>query len=199
MPRSAAIALGLLLFAGAAIAQIPLWIAKTVFRWRLTQGDGVAELPAGPWQFNLQHLLLAMFLWAVALSPLRKVLPPGPIDDLVPPAEALLFLGVFIVGSMLVAVPCIWGDFASTAAIVPLALGWLVYCGVLTGAEFLVSVAIAGHVQPPGSGAIFVFLFLLNVFQCAAVFGTLLIYRTLGFRFVRARPPARNTTGSTYP
>ena len=64
-----------------------------------------------------------------------------------------------------------------------LALGWLLYCVGLTGLDLGAAIAIDG----PGGigGREFLLLFLMNVCQCATVFGTLRIYRALGFRFVQ--------------
>jgi hypothetical protein len=195
--RADAIFLGVILFGSATIAQVPLWIAKKAFRWRLLPSGAADELPAGPWQFTLQHLLLATFLLAVALSPLRRVLPPpGPFDGLYlreAVVAILLVLGVFMVFNLLLAVPCIWSALASTAGVVPLALGWLVYCVALTGVELVVIGIFTGPARHPGET--FVLPFLLNVGLCATVFGTLRIYRALGFRCVRAWPAGNSPAG----
>jgi hypothetical protein len=201
---SGAIVLGAILLSGVTIAQVPLWIAKKVFRWRLIRGaNGAIQSPQGPWQFNLQHLMLATFLLAVALSPLRRVLPPGRIDLVLFQDVAVVVLGlvVVILCNLLVTVPCIWGAMVSNLASVPLALGWLFYCGILTGVEIGTLGAIFGRPIGPPGGAVrqFAVIFVMNVSQGTTVFGTLLIYRALGFRLVRARPPERNTTGSIYP
>ncbi len=179
-----AILLGTVLLAGVTIAQVPLWIAKRVFRWRLILGaDDAVQAEQGPWQFNLQHLLVATFLWAVALSPLRKVLPPGPVGRLHVDGMLFVLLGAVVVCNLLVAVPCIWGALVSGLPIGRLAVGWLFYCGLLTGVEFGVLCAVLG---PPGDGAKAGMGFLLiNLCQCATVFGTLRIYRARGFRLVR--------------
>ncbi len=183
-----AVVLGVVLLAGVTIAQAPLWIAKRVFRWRLVLGaDGPVEVETGPWQFTLQHLLLATFLLAVALAPLRKVLPPGPIGHVPFDRDLLVIVPAVIVCNLLVTVPCIWGALVLRTAVVPLAIGWLFYCVFLTGAELVVILAMGGrHASPPSA---FMSLLVVNVGQCATVFGTLLIYRALGFRLVRARPP----------
>ena len=76
--------------------QVPLWIAKRVFRWRLIRGADVpVQVEQGPWQFTLQHLLLATFLLAVVLVPIRKVLPPGPVVRF-PPGLGELFVDLAI-------------------------------------------------------------------------------------------------------
>ena len=102
------------LLAVAAIAQTPFWIAKRVFRWRLIQGaDDPGQPPSGPWQFHIRHLLIATFLVAVALSPLRWLLGRGSMvvfhsGDL----QAVPMAAVFAAGAvcnLFVAVPCVWG------------------------------------------------------------------------------------------
>jgi hypothetical protein len=173
---------GEIMFAAMIVAQIPLWVAKGVFRWRLIRGISDADQwRQGPWQFHIRHLLVATFLLALAMSPLRSVLPPGPADRYFSPAIGILVLGTFLVCNLAVTVPCIWGAFASAGSAVPLALGWLVSCGVLTFLEFM---AWPGTARGKG---LLLFL-LLNLSQAATVFGMLLIYRAIGFRFVRARP-----------
>jgi hypothetical protein len=201
-PLYGALFQGILLFSGVVIAQVPLWIAKRVFRWRLVRGaDGPVQVEQGPWQFNIRHLLLATFLLAVALSPLRRVLPPGPIDCLPFDGELLAVFGFGIPFNLLVTVPCIWGMMVSWRASVPLALGWLSYCGILTGAEIGSHGAIFGWlVGSEGHGARgFLVLLAMNLSQGATVFGTLLIYRALGFRLVRAAPAGKKHHGLNLP
>jgi hypothetical protein len=91
-------------------------------------------------------------------------------------------LSLLVVVNLLVAVPCIWGAFARVSIIVPLALAWLVYCAIITAIEFGVLVSIFGPGPPE---EVPYWIYVLNVSQCATVFGTLLILRALGFRLVR--------------
>ncbi len=182
-----AIALGAVLLAGVTIAQVPLWIAKRVFRWRLVRGaNEPGQPPRGPWQFQLRHLLLAMFVVAVALSPLRQVLPPGPIGRPSLDHERSVLLGAVIVCNLLVTVPCIWGALVSERAMLLFAIGWPFYCGILTFAEMVFLVLWL----PPGYERVLAYIFGVNLCQGVTVFSTLLVYRTLGFRLVRARLPA---------
>jgi len=65
--------LGIILVVGIIVAQIPLWIAGQVFRWKLV----CREMPESihrP-QFNLRHLLLGMFLLSLMLGAARVILP----------------------------------------------------------------------------------------------------------------------------
>ena len=107
--------------------------------------------------------------------------------------EFLFFLGAIalfiLLYSLFVTIPCIWTMMSSQPGVV-LALGWLLYCVGVTGLEIGLFVAIAG---PGGTGGRECLLLLvMNVCQCSTVFGTLRIYRALGFRFVQGRPPGRN-------
>ncbi|MGO8688026.1 MAG: hypothetical protein ACLQLG_00175 [Thermoguttaceae bacterium] len=179
------------LLAVAAIAQTPFWIAKRVFRWRLIQGaDDPGQPPSGPWQFHIRHLLIATFLVAVALSPLRWLLGRGSMvvfhsGDL----QAVPMAAVFAAGAvcnLFVAVPCVWGALARTVhTSPPLALAHLVYCGLLTALELLLIPAISGA-SWSGVPEAFAFLLTMNISQAATVFVTLWIYREIGFRFVRS-------------
>ncbi len=92
--------------------------------------------------------------------------------------------------------PCIWGAFISAKAIVWLGLAWLFCASILTGLESVVLIAI---LQPPPfvRYAIFMIAWPLNASQAATVFGTLLIYRALGFRLARARPTNAADTPSS--
>ena len=159
--------------------QVPLWIAKRVFRWRLIRGADVpVQVEQGPWQFTLQHLLLATFLLAVALAPIRKVLPPGPVVRF-PPGLGELFvdLAIVLVSDLLISVPCTWGAlYISRAATLS-----LLSIGALSVVALLVLSAIFGLPFHPAAG-----LLLCIACQGVTVFGTLLIYRALGFRLVRA-------------
>ena len=177
--------LGAILLCGVVVLQVPLWIAKKRFRWRLSRGaDDAEQFLLEDRQFHLQHMLLAMFLWAVALSPLRTVLPPGNVGSFRLDAELFVTLGAVVVCNILVTIPCIWWAFVSTARLVPLVLGWLFYCAVLTAIEvaFLCGVLRMPPGGPVRIAAVFV---ALNVAQCVAVFGVLRIFRAMGFRLVR--------------
>jgi hypothetical protein len=98
--------------------------------------------------------------------------------------ELWIILAAVIFFNLLITVPCIWGSFAPTAQMLPLAIAWMVYCVVLTIVEFGVLCLFLGS---PGSDAIEVFIafFVLNLSQCGTVLGSFLLLRTVGLRFVR--------------
>jgi hypothetical protein len=184
MTRSDAIVLLVVLFSGVAILQIPLWIAKKVFRWRLTRrpDDSETSLQEDR-QFHLQHLMVATVFVALALSPLHQVLPaePGTFRF---EGEMLLVLGVAIFCNFVMTIPCVWWAFASTARLIPLLLGWSLYCGVLTLIEFGFFCTVFGLPHGHSQEIVPVF-YVLNLSQCVAVLGTLWILRAIGFRMVR--------------
>jgi hypothetical protein len=185
MTRSDAILLIGILLASVVILQVPLWIAKKVFRWRLTRQPGdTAEALQEDRQFHLQHLLIAMFLFAIALSPLRQVLPPVDGDPFGMRYEWWVLLPAMILCNLVVTLPCVWWAFAPAPRLIRLILGWPVYCGVLTAVEFVCLWLVIGRPGPrPYEDAII--FFLLNFSQCVAVLGTLWILRAIGFRMVR--------------
>ena len=186
MTRADAILLILILLAGVAILQIPLWIAKKAFRWRLTRrpDDTAASLQEDR-QFNLQHLLIAMFLLSIALSPLHQILPPGTVDSLSQHRQMHILFPVLILCNLVIAIPCVWWAFLSTAAFIQLVFGWLLYCAVITAIEFGCLCAILGPPPRQESMEAVFFFYLLNLSQCIAVLATLRIIRALGFRMVR--------------
>lgn len=182
---SDAVVLGIVLFAAVVLLQVPLWITKKCFRWRLSRGAEDAEqFLLEDRQFHLRHMFIAMFLWAVALSPLHLVLPSGNVDSLYLGRELFVTLAAAIVCNILITIPCIGWAFVSTARLLRVVAGWLFYCAVLTVIEKAVLYSVRGG--PPNEqlreGGLF---FVLNVSQCIAVFGTLQIFRAMGFRLVR--------------
>jgi len=187
---SDAVLLGLLLLAALVVLQVPLWIAKKIFCWRLaSRAADPHQIALEDRQFHLQHMLLATLPLAIALVRLPQVLPPRGDDVIHFSAGAFTGLAVILLCNLVVTLPCVWWAFVSRGKAVLLAVGWLFYCAVLTIVEIMTFVAL--FARPPGDVLNFIFLYyVLNVSQCAAVFGTLLIFRAIGFRLVRM-PAAR--------
>jgi hypothetical protein len=192
--RGSALFLGLLLLMGLLVALIPLVIAARFFRWRLlgwnageeVRGDSQAKL-----QFNLRHLLLSMFLLSVAMAPARLVLPEEGTFYLPDDYGVWIVLAGVALCNVVVTVPCIWGAFATKRIPLQLAIGWPIYCVLITGIEFACFTMFLG--STPDAGEVFFAFYLMNLTQCATVFGTLLIFRQIGFRLVRThtrKPPA---------
>ncbi|MHC4177116.1 MAG: hypothetical protein ACYSWU_06400 [Planctomycetota bacterium] len=183
-----AVVLGIVLLFGILVAQVPLWIARKLFRWRLVSWAGKpAEPSEGRLQFQLWHMFVGMLFVSVALSPARVVLPSGDIGSFDPYYEELFVLiPAIAISNLLIAVPCVWGAFLPRRTFLPLAVGWLLYCGLLTALEFASLVAILG---PPGEDQVPFWMYLVNISQCITVFGTLLVFRALGFRLLRVSKP----------
>ena len=190
-----AVVLAMFLLVGVVSAQIPLWIAGRLFRWRLVSWAGAALEPSQyRLQFQLRHLMLGMLFVSIALAPGRVVLPPGDLTVLRRLGyEWFALLALLVACNLLIAVPCIWGAFARVTIIIPLALGWLVYCAVTTAIEFNILVSILGPRNTPGEMPYL--MYVLNASQCATVFGTLLVLRALGFRLLRVPSRRDQATG----
>jgi hypothetical protein len=182
--RGEAILLGLVILFAVIVSQIPLWIAGRAFRWRLVSWVAQAEHSvSGDFQFHLRHVLLGMVFLSLALAPARLVLPAGDsTETLYLDNELWVLLPAVAICNLLITVPCIWGAFLDAKRLVPLAFGWLFCCGVLSAVELGVLSVFLG---PPNEVEVIVYMYLFNASQCAVVFGTLLIFRALGFRLLR--------------
>jgi hypothetical protein len=171
-------------FAGIVVAQIPLWIARHVFRWQLVTRDApCGSMACGRLQFNLQQMFLGTTFLSIALAPIRTILPLGArhADHL--NREMLVLFVVAAIGNFLVTMPCIWGAMRRVSKPIYLGIvGWLLYCGVLTAVEY--GTLVAYGVQA-GLGLLF---YLINISQCATVFGAMLLLRSLGFQLLRTSP-----------
>jgi hypothetical protein len=179
-----AVQLGVILLGALIVAQIPLWVAGRVFRWRLASWAGESSDAGGEgFTFHIWHAMAGMLFLSVALAPARLVLPQGDFDDFYLEGELLILLPVVAVCNLVITVPCIWGAFLKAEILVPLAFGWLVYCAFLTLIEFGVLCAMLS--PPPDAAEVLLLMYVVNVSQCATVFGTLLVCRLLGFRLVR--------------
>jgi hypothetical protein len=185
MSGEVALHLGIVLLAGVIVAQIPLWIARSVFRWRLVIGNTEPAQPLGRLQFGLRHLLLGTALLAAALSPARAVLSGGEITGLSFELEEAAILAAVALCNLLITVPCLWDAFSGTGHRPRVAFLWLVYCALLTVLESGALFAVLGASDPDYDEVALMF-FLMNVSQCATVFGVLRFLRALGFRLVRA-------------
>ena len=178
--------LGPMILGGVIVAQVPLWIASKRFRWRLINlEDRGNDLDGGPLQFNVRHMLLVMFLVALALGPARIVLPPLALDVFQLEGTLGVILTAIVVTNLVMTVPCIWGALVKANPVSPLA--WSVYCAVVTAIEFGALCLMLGS---PGSDwleTLFGF-FLVNLLQCATVYFVLRRFRAVGFRLVHVSP-----------
>ena len=194
----ATIVLGVLVLSGVTILQGPMWLAKQVFRYRmLSPGEDVGDAAQARLQFQLKDLLLAMVIVAIALSPLRAILPKQDIGKgPVPVGEVAITIVVLLSIVLLATLPSLWVAFSRRATFA-LAVGLALYSLVLAVCEFVVLCAILGT---PGSQEVFevfVAIFAANFGQAAVVFAVMRIYFTLGYRLQRVpRKAARNPEAS---
>ena len=192
-----AILLGLFLLAGIVIAQLPLWIARMVFHWQLINRNARAGPPApGRLQFSMQQMVVAIALLSMALAPLRTILPPGSLGKPQFVGPMFLWLATVAICNLLLTMPCTWGAMRPASKLVPWGIAWLLYCGMLTGAEFGAITVLFG---PPGGPRlklpldVGLFFYVFNLSQCATVFGAMLLLRVLGFQLVRGWPTGQST------
>jgi hypothetical protein len=187
---SDAILLGMNLLFGLLVALIPLGIAARVFRWRLVGWSNGKEAEAGSavkMQFNMRHLLLSMFLLSLAMAPARLVLPDGLAFRFELPKEAYVLLAGIAFCNVVVTIPCIWGAYLPMNKLPVIIVGWFAYCALLTGLECSFFLLLLG-LPAPNDMEVLMRFYLMNLMQCATVFGVLLIFRALGFRLVRTAP-----------
>jgi hypothetical protein len=136
--------------------------------------------------------MLGMVFLSLALAPARGVLPEGDIGGLHMDGELFVLLIALMICNIFVTIPCIWGAFLKWVVVAPMAVGWVVYCAILTGMEYVVLCASLGD---PGDEELPFWIYLMNMTQCVTVFGTLLILRGLGFQLVRVAPPGHPAYG----
>ncbi len=102
----------------------------------LAPGEAPVPTASERFQFQIKHMLIGTFVFAVALSPLRVVLPEAKFEYVGRDGQMFFIIGVAIVVNLITTLPCLWGGFLSTACAVAMGLGWLLYCLLVTGLEF---------------------------------------------------------------
>jgi hypothetical protein len=140
-------------------------------------------------------MLLGTALLSIALAPLRTILPLNVRGRSGFDGETVVLFAAVVICNLLVTMPCIWGAMRRASSLMLLTVGWFLYCGLLSGVEVVAVGAVLHDMPPAGEFLVVVVvlrLYLINVSQCATVFGTLLLLRALGFQLVR-RPAAGRT------
>jgi len=106
-------------------AQLPLWIVRLIFGWRMVFAEGAEQPDAEVGQFSIGHLLGATALVAVSLG-LAQLGPleAGPLrsSDAVW-LDMLATCGIVALASALSTVPCVWAVFISRR---PLSAAWAI-------------------------------------------------------------------------
>lgn len=82
--------------------QVPLWVARSVLRWRLVSYDSDGDVPTGDEtrRFSLMQLFAAITFLAIAIAPVRWINLQG--------FDALVMGAVATGAGILVTLPCIW-------------------------------------------------------------------------------------------
>jgi hypothetical protein len=183
MTQTEAVGVGFLLLSSFLTAQIPLWIAGKMFRWRLVSWLGSTERRV---RFRLTHLLWAMLAIALTIAPGKLILPSGDWNVFVlfrdEPMEAWIFLGVVLLMNILITIPGLWIAFARPWNMALAIMAWLIYCSVITGTE----IAIVLFMEPGADEfmEVYFIVWLINFTQFAVVYGALAIFRSIGFQLV---------------
>jgi hypothetical protein len=175
------VVLGTVLLLSVIVLQIPLWIAKRAFGYRMVSpGESPTPIAEERLQFQVKHLLVGTFILAVALSPIRYILPTEHVSPVLR-GEMLVLVPMVIVANLVATLPCLWGGFVSLPGML-FVLAWAVYCLIVTGIELGVVSAIE---RGGPEREAFIVLYALNGVQAAVVFAVMRIYRALGYRLQR--------------
>jgi hypothetical protein len=187
-PGDAAV-LGIVLLVGILVAQLPLWIAGRILRWRLV-GEAIPS-DRDDRQFQLRHVLLGMFFVSLVLAIGREIMPAG---DRALAMDGVLgiLIAALVITNLLITVPCIWATFHfSSSTLVKTTLSYPLYCAGITGLEFG---SLCVFLGPPGNyGETFVTFLAMNLSQGVTVLGSLLVLRFVGLRFIRQTPDSFET------
>lgn len=184
--REDALLLGLILLAGVILAQGPLWIASSLFRWRLLPPGHEHGATGGDRQFRISHLLTATAVVSVALGLGRLLLPEGEWETAPLDGELWVLLPIVAVVNLFVVLPCVWGAFARGRILIWLAVGWLVYAVAVSIVQVLVISLFLGGAPED----VWLIMIVFNLAQCLCVFGTLVCLRGIGFRLQRPGQPS---------
>ena len=188
--RPQAIVMIITLVTSIVLLQIPLWIARKKYHWRLVrQQDHDDATAIAESQYQIRHLLAAMLLLSAVLTPLYLVLPSSSGYE-VWYFSLRLFLGkpLMLLANYILLIPCFILAYKVKSRWIPLAFAVLLpYSVVVTLAEvpayYVISV-VSDHVsfEPPSLASC-----LCKLAQYATVLGGLLVLRALGYRLGRAR------------
>jgi len=181
---------GCALLIGFVAAQVPLWLAGKVFRWRLVSWYHSSDQRV---QFSLRNLLLAMLAIPLTIAPGKFILPNGRWDLtalLESPRPVWPSLGVFVLTNVLITIPGVWIAFIKRRYTLLVLVFWLVYCTLITGVEMgIVFTLLRGMFRRNDlemKCLVYLSVWLINSTQFAVVYGALEIFRAIGFQFVRS-------------
>jgi hypothetical protein len=176
---------GILILSGATLLQIPLWIAKRALRFRLIRpGEEPTPVASERLQFQLIDLLIATFILAIVMSPIRLVLPrEGFLGPRLFP-ELFVVIPIAMAVILVATLPSLWAAFVASPAFVPV-LALAMYSVFISIIELAIIYTIEGPRGGPSFGEVFGVFFMGNLSQSAVVFAVMRIYYALGFRLQR--------------
>lgn len=183
-----ALQLGVVLLGGIFVAQVPLWIARAAFRWRLQTPRIHSAVGIRDTQFQIFHVMLGTTLVAVALALGRAALPPGEIRMPRLDRELPALLAATAICNVLITAPCIRIAFARWSLVLVSALVWILYVLVVSVIEIATLIAVLG----PAHKEVWWGISLFNLVQWFTVFGTLLLLRLIGFDLLRRSDDKRS-------
>jgi len=172
-------------------AQLPLWIVRLIFGWRIVFGDVEEEPDAEVGQFGIGHLLGATALVAVSLG-LAQLgsIEAGPLRSSDAAwLDMLVACGIVALVSALSTIPCVWAVLISRR---PLPAVWVIAAYTLAAAVVLAFVQTA----LTGVGDIWAEILVLHLFALGALMATMLIglgvVHFFGYEMLRRGRKPRN-------
>jgi len=161
--------------------QIPLWLTRIGFRWRLAWPNEVSlDNPRRELQFGIRQLFGWTAVVAILMGICRVVLPELEVDRMHGiNARTMIAFVILLSANSLLAVPVVWAAFARTRLIL-----WWAMAGacavVLTAAEMVTYYFFVFRADD-----VIVFAF-VNLMQFAAASVSLLLLRASGFRVIQS-------------
>jgi len=172
--------LALLFLAQWFVMQIPLWLTRIGFRWRLGWPNEVSlDNPRRELQFGIRQLFGWTAMVAVLMGICRVVLPELEVDRMHGiDARTMIAFVILLAANSLLAVPVVWAAFARTRLML-----WWAMAGacalVLTAAEMVTYYFFVFRADDV------IVLAFVNSIQFVATSVSLLLLRASGFRVIQ--------------
>jgi len=173
---------GVVLLVGVLLLQASLWIVKLSLGVRML-APGEPPAPPAPqrFQFQLKDLLIATLIAALAISPMRFVLPKEDVSG--PNLGGYLFVVLLVIPylpvNLVATLPSLWAAYARPRFAAALAG----YCLLISAVEVPILWISHAPIRTVAEGFAIVIVF--NFAQCGIVYGVMRIYYALGFRLRR--------------
>lgn len=177
----------LFLITGLVVMPLPMWICARALNWRLYSWHAPPGADSQPAQFQLKHLMCAVFLCAVALAIGRTLRTENTVGTMSAGGMTRTARGILamVLCNLLIALPTMRVAFARAEwlAVWCLCCGWL-FCAVVTAGEMVALGATLGfHIE--GRYGLY---YAANLLQAFVVTATLVALRAAGCT-LRIRAP----------